>query len=213
LGVSSGGEYYVTLIRFTPSDHERIFHTRSGPNQRIKVSTNSRLSTVAEYIVNLAPSLRQSCTRVALYVSNGQDRMRIPLCLSVAELFFMTDQSREGEVFYAFVDPPPIETVELPVRKKPAEAQPTPQPHFPTAVPTVYHSGLTMFSNSFGAFPRAVTRAGSAWTAAPARNPRSTCETTSRSSSPARQCEGEALSAQITDVALLRSGEPEALSE
>jgi hypothetical protein len=79
--------------------------------------------------------------------------MRIPLCLSVAELFFMTNQSREGEVFYAFFDPPPIETIESPVRKKPADGQPMP-PQFLTAVPTVYHSGLTMFSNSFGNLPQ-----------------------------------------------------------
>jgi hypothetical protein len=38
--------------------------------------------------VNLAPSLRQNCICVALYVSNGPNRMRIPLCLSVAKLFF-----------------------------------------------------------------------------------------------------------------------------
>jgi hypothetical protein len=151
--MSSGGEYYVTLIPFTASDHERIFHTRSGPHQRIKVSTNSRLSTVAEYIVNLAPSLRQSRICVALYVSNGPNRVRIPLCLSVAELFFMTNQSREGEVFYAFVEPTPIGTVESLVRKEPTNAQPMPPSQFPTAVPTVYHSGLTMFSNSFATLP------------------------------------------------------------
>jgi hypothetical protein len=136
------GEYYVTLIPCSQTDHERIFHTRTGPHQRIKVSTNSRLSTIADYIVSLVPSLRQRPFNIALYVNSDQGRIRVPLCLSVAELFFMTNQSHEGGVFYSFVDPPAAPPLEITPRERTADQTPF--------SPPVYHSGLSMFSNSFG---------------------------------------------------------------
>jgi hypothetical protein len=140
------GEYYVTLTPCSQADHERIFHTRTGPHQRIKVSTNSRLSTIADYIVSLVPSLRQRPFHIALYVNSDQGRICVPLCLSVAELFFMTNQSREGDVFYSFVDLPAAPAPEIPPRDAPIDQTPF--------SPPVYHSGLSMFSNSFGSpFP------------------------------------------------------------
>jgi hypothetical protein len=136
------GEYYVTLIPCSQADHERIFHTRTGPHQRIKVSTNSRLSTIADYIVSLVPSLHQRPFHIALYVKSDEGRVRVPLCLSVAELFFMTNQSREGGVFYSFVDLPAAPWPEVAPRESSVDQTPF--------SPPVYHSGLSMFSNSFG---------------------------------------------------------------
>jgi hypothetical protein len=94
------GEHYVMLIRCGEADHERIFHTRTGPHQRIKVSTNSRLSVLADSIVSLVPSVRHGPLHIILYVNKDQGRIQVPLCVSVTELFFMTNQSRESEVLY-----------------------------------------------------------------------------------------------------------------
>jgi hypothetical protein len=136
-------EYYLTLILCNQTHHVRIFHTRTGLHQRIKISTNSRLSTIADYIISSVSSLHQRSFHISLDVNSDQGRIQV---LSVAKLLFMTNQSREGEIFYSFVDslaaPPP----EIALRERAVN-----QTSFS---PPVYHSGLLMFSNSFGSlFP------------------------------------------------------------
>jgi hypothetical protein len=72
--------------------------------------------------------------------------IQVPLCLSVTELFFMTNQSREGEVFYSFVDSPVAPLPEIAPRERAVNQTPF-SPH-------VYHGGLLRFLNSFGShFP------------------------------------------------------------
>jgi hypothetical protein len=137
-------ELYVTLIPCTKYDHERIFRTRSGPHQRIKVSQNSRLTTIAQYVLGLAPSSRGNRpSHISFYAKRGGDHVSLPLCLTLGELFLITNQPRDGELFFSLteefvgeVEPMIEKAADIPV----GEVEPSP----------VFHSGLSLLSNSFG---------------------------------------------------------------
>jgi hypothetical protein len=131
------GEFYVCLIPCAQSDHERIFRTRTGPHQRIKVSRNSRLTAIAHYIQNLISPPNRHPTRVELYTVAGSERLSVPLCLTVGELYYMTNQQGDGELYYSLID---------------GNSEERERPSSPVCAPSapVFHSGLSMLSNSFG---------------------------------------------------------------
>jgi hypothetical protein len=142
--MAADGELYVTLLPCTPADQARIFRTNSSTHQRVKVSKNSRLTAIAQYVLGLVPPSRSQPTSIAFYAKARADLVAVPLCFTVGELFFITNQFRDGEVYYSLIDDPP----------------PPPPPPFVEveqaasssceSMPPVFYSGLTLLSNSLG---------------------------------------------------------------
>jgi hypothetical protein len=143
---------YITLLPYSVSDHERIFKTKTGPQQRIKVTATSTLANVATYVLNLATNSRTSTTYVKLFVDNGSERLGLPFSLSVGEFLCISNRTREGAVYYLFVDEQTREPPRKPDQHPVPEKHIPPEPELPSSpvFTPVYHSGISMFSNSFG---------------------------------------------------------------
>jgi hypothetical protein len=147
------GDCYITLLPYAISDHERIFKSKTGPHQRIKVSGSSTLGNISNYALAMAGRTRNPGTHIALYVQNGTERLSLPLSLSVGEFLSITNQTKEGSVYYSFVDPPESWTPPPPA---PQRERPPPPPsgnkdaHSAPVFTPPYHSGISMLSNSFG---------------------------------------------------------------
>jgi hypothetical protein len=138
---------FITLLPFSVLDHERVFRTKTGPQQRIKVSASSTLASIASYILNLSVTPRGPDTYVKLYVENGAGRLSLPLSLSVGEFLSIANRGKEGALYYFFAEehtqnPEPIPAADLRIVN--------PSIHSTPVYPPVYHSGISMFSNSFG---------------------------------------------------------------
>ena len=126
--------FYLSLNPISVSDYERIFMARSGPKLRIRLSMQSTLEMVATNLVDRALAARRDGgLRVELFVKSRAEYVKLPLCLAVSEYLAMTNQGREGNVWYRCKDDR---------ESRVAHSQPE---------PLVFHSGLSMYSNSFGA--------------------------------------------------------------
>jgi hypothetical protein len=85
-------------------------------------------------------------TRVIFYTGAGADFVGVPPCLTLGELFFITNQDRSGKVYFSLADDPIVP--EVPPSPLPPIELPT-SPPSPSHMP-VFHSGLSLLSNSFG---------------------------------------------------------------
>jgi hypothetical protein len=87
----------------------------------------------------------------------------MPLSMSVAEFLFITNQLGQGDLRYSFApDPAPPFNPHQPPRLrqgKPETRYPPPAEKMPPSIPLsdsiggLFHSGFSLFSNSFGTFP------------------------------------------------------------
>jgi hypothetical protein len=136
----SHNDLYVTLTPSGVADQERIFGARCVAPKRIKVSAHSHLTVIGQYVLGLVPSSRKKPSRVVFYAGIGADRVSVPPCFTLEELFFITNQGTDGEVYYTFIDDPETES----------ESQPPENTPEPPVFETVFHSGLSLFSNSVG---------------------------------------------------------------
>jgi hypothetical protein len=175
------GDLYIQIVPLKNSDHKRIAHHKCNPLQRIKVSESTTLRTITNYIKRLA-SPESDSTTVSLHVNYHNEPLQLPLALSVAEYLTITNQGSEGEVRYSFAEtkdgteaaPPDVHTQQefahlaeprLPFVPEDAQRYPVPSlgrfgPFGTAAVQpgdasfeSLLHSGFSLFSNSFGAFP------------------------------------------------------------
>lgn len=210
-------DLYIHIIPLKNADNKKILQNKNNPLQRIKVSRMTMLSNVSNYIHRLATNETRANTRVALFCTQNNECMGLPLSLKIEELFVIMDQYKEIEIRYTFQPiedkkitdiPVPIITIKknstqsisgqevLPNKFRYAKSNivqsPTQIPeetteihksdvaqlNFPPAPPpnhmpqpnniqplpsintlgpdplgSLFHSGLSMFSNSFGMFP------------------------------------------------------------
>ena len=159
----------MQIVPLLNADHKRISRNKSNPLQRIKVSNSTSLFTIASYIHHLAGADARDSV-VALYVPYGKDSIRMPLSMTAAEFLLITNQQRQGELRYSFLSqkpPEPAPRSQLPPPKLRKE-KPKPEPvvNYPPPIdpkvdktPTIpvtdsinplLHTGLSLFSNSFG---------------------------------------------------------------
>ena len=97
--------FYLSLNPISVSDYERIFMARSGPKLRIRLSMQSTLEMVATNLVDRALAARRDGgLRVELFVKSRAEYVKLPLCLAVSEYLAMTNQGREGNVWYRCKD-------------------------------------------------------------------------------------------------------------
>jgi hypothetical protein len=147
-------ELYVQVVPLKPSDQKRL--SKNNHHQRIKVSNRATLATLARYVQRLA----DSDSAVSLHAPYGSGTVEMPLSISVAEFFYITNQHGEGELRYSFrPDTSPAVTIHQPVklrRKTPEQSSyPPPPPVIPLSdsIGGLMQSGFLIFSNSFGIFP------------------------------------------------------------
>jgi hypothetical protein len=152
-------ELYVQLQPLCDADYQRISKTKHTPVQRVKVSQRTLLATIANYVQRLVGT-----DLVSLHAPYRSDSVQVPLSMSVAEFLFITNQREQAELRYSFGE-----------RRAPADAHQPPKlrgrrpddgaapkctpPPTPRSAPLpaigggLFHSGLLLFSNSFGFLP------------------------------------------------------------
>ncbi|OHT00422.1 hypothetical protein TRFO_32927 [Tritrichomonas foetus] len=108
-------ELYVQIVPLTNADHKKISRNKNNPLQRIKVSNNTTLLTIASYIQRLTGASSQSQFSVSLHVPFKNACVQLPLSMSVADFLLITSQEKQGELRYKFSKveerrppPPPV---------------------------------------------------------------------------------------------------------
>jgi hypothetical protein len=153
-GSGQSPELYVQVVPLNLSDQKRL--SKNNHHQRIKVSNGATLATLASYVQRLA----DSDSSVSLHAPYGNGTIQMPLSISVAEFFYITNQHGEGELRYSFKpDTSPAMATHHPMKLPRRTAD---QPNYPPPLPVIplsdsigglMHSGFSIFSNSFGVFP------------------------------------------------------------
>jgi hypothetical protein len=83
----------LTVIPCSEMNENQTFLAHSLPRQRIRVSRRSRLVDIAEYLLNLVASTSVRPSRIVLYAPTETGRVSLPLCLTLDELFFITNRT------------------------------------------------------------------------------------------------------------------------
>jgi hypothetical protein len=168
--MSSNPDLYIHIVPLKNSDHKRVSRSKNNPLQRIKVSDNTTLHTIASYVKRIAGAESDN-TYVTLYTTYHNEPLQVPLSLSVLQYILLTSQGEQCEVRYAFTERPMDAPVAAPTfqpsfapRQEAHARYPPPSlGRFETFTPglvhpidsfgAVFHSGFSLFSNSFGGFP------------------------------------------------------------
>lgn len=95
-------ERYINIIPLTHLDHRIILQGKKPPLQRMKISNNATLSTIAEYIHELASTLDQKQNTVSLHVPYNANCVQLPLQITVSDFLLITNQGNEGKIRYRF---------------------------------------------------------------------------------------------------------------
>ena len=94
------GEQYIKILPLKNVDHKRITRNKNNPLQRIKVSNNTHLYSISNYIQHLA-NVDSNNFNVCLYAPHPNSCVQLPLSLSISEYLLITEQ---GEIRYTFID-------------------------------------------------------------------------------------------------------------
>lgn len=161
-------EFYVKLSPLTPMDQKPMTKTKVGPQLRLKISYNSSLSSVANYLKNIVSQHLHFNFDVSLYAPSDEKNLRLPLSLSISELIFIMGVSDSPDLYYSFDEkaeldlptstpiPPKMRYISSPNMEMSPPMQSPPQKTDSQSSPLcdILHSGIFMYSNSFGAiFP------------------------------------------------------------
>ena len=158
-------EVYLKIIPLTKLDHKRVGKCKGNPLQRLKILKTTFLSTIAQYAKCLVTSPDDDSLTVQLLISVDDFEVTIPQTLTILEFFIITHQEGEGEIRYTyFINRPKQE--EIPFSSNQLQGITEPQPpqiaQIPTEIPklnsdysnfTGFHSGFSLFSNTFSQFP------------------------------------------------------------
>jgi hypothetical protein len=169
-----------------------VTKAKHNPVQRIKVSQRTLLGAIANYVQRLAgPDMNYP---ISLHATYRTETVQLPLSLSIAEFFFFTNQRGQADLRYTFSDrisganrqselrqPPKLrgrknqelQTPNVVMYPSPLheKASSIPQP-----VGGVFHSGLSLFSNSFGFLPSSMDGLGAKSDGAKSESEQSTTE-------------------------------------
>ncbi|OHT06161.1 hypothetical protein TRFO_25852 [Tritrichomonas foetus] len=95
---------FLQIIPLKVRDSKLIQKADNNPLQRIKVSSDTTLFTIASYILRLAEKETQDKSIVYLYTMYGRKSVEFPQSFTIEHYFFITGQSKDGEIRYSFVD-------------------------------------------------------------------------------------------------------------
>lgn len=175
-------DQYIKIIPLKEIDYQKIHKKKNiNPLQKIKVSNNTPLSTLSNYIQKFTKA-DQGNISVSLYAPCNPDCIQLPLSLTISEYVLITGKD---EVRYSFItknpdsgeckDEPTTAGVEVgqKIQKNDTPFKtcnsnigyPMP-PMFQDAAPStgfiqhnedsqigpLFHSGFSIFSNSFGPY-------------------------------------------------------------
>ena len=166
MGESSNSEFLVSLLPLTQNDSARVQASNGNPNQLVKVSFNSTLQILSNFLVTLLNTRNDIIA--SLHVATKFSTLKLHLSMRVSELFMITGQKKQGEIYYTFGS---IKAKE-PERKQQTVTKIIPakidSPSSPLSYPLhsnisrlpLFHSGFSLFSNSFGGFPAPIDSKG-----------------------------------------------------
>jgi hypothetical protein len=104
--MSQNNDFHIKLTPCQSSDSARFRQQKLHSLPEMKVSYGSRLTSVSAFLLNEIPPGLPKPSEIILYIKRGNDRIVVPQCLTIGELFFMTNQGQKGEIFYSVIDEP-----------------------------------------------------------------------------------------------------------
>ena len=163
---SSKSEFLVTLLPLTQNDFMRVQASNSNPNQVVKVSYNSTLQILSNFLTNLLNAGNN--ITASLHVTTKFSNLKLPLSMHISEFFLITGQKEQGKIFYTFGSTKPKVPeckYQSSIKNAPAKVD---LPSSPISYPLhssisklpLFHSGFSLFSNSFGGFPAPIDSKG-----------------------------------------------------
>jgi hypothetical protein len=178
-------DMHIQIVPLKNCDHKRVTRHKSNPLQRIKVNNTTTLFTIASYIKRLAGA-DSDMTTVSLHTNYHNEPLQLPLSMLVVDYLAITNQGIQGEVRYSFADvkrkaegTAPVVHFQPEVTHQPepnvAVATEEPPPYPPPSLGrfgpfavgvgdvsfgSLFHSGFSLFSNSFGVFPPTIEPSG-----------------------------------------------------
>ncbi|KAH0794531.1 hypothetical protein GPJ56_001556 [Histomonas meleagridis] len=166
MGESSNSEFLVSLLPLTPSDSTRVQASNNNPSQIVKVPFNSTLQIIANYLSALLKAGNNIMT--SLHVATKLSTLKVPLTMRVSELFMITGQKGQGKILYNFVstkaktpEPKPRTVMKFTPTKIDSPSSPISYPlNSNISRLPLFHSGFSLFSNSFGGFPAPIDSKG-----------------------------------------------------